>query len=237
MRRAGVTLCASAMLLMSGCVGSEPSDRIENSLPVIEVLDDEDPCEFFDHSEVNAVLFGEAPSEEMEHETHDDLFGCSDELGIIENQEEVGRIRFNARVFDIDRQRSIDSIFEVATRDQLAWFKPENQELMQEIEATSAEPIAGGWQDGETYVLDGFANKRDLYVVGAWGETEELQFGVTFSMSAEQVRYELPLVYHEYCKVTNLSEGCLISSEALYLWFTEAYLPYIENRLDVVSSE
>lgn len=223
------SVLASALLLTGGCFGGE--DESQGDQSVSEKLGAEDSCAFMDMEGASAALFGDSPPEGQTEEVQNDYLGCTNRLSIIVDGQEVGEMELAARVFDNSESESSNDSEDVPTDDRIEWFYPENQESSNEVIESSADPLSGTWGAGDSYTLDGIFRNRDLYIVGAWGEVNGFEFGVTFKVTAEQEYFDQPLLYHEYCDATDLNSGCIVSADVLHQWMTSQYLPSILDRL------
>lgn len=222
-------ILGSTLMILSGCFGGEDRENEESSIS--DRLGTADSCAFTDIEGVADVLFGATPGEGQTEEIQNDYFGCNDRLDIIVDSQEVGSMSVLAQVFANPEVENSGSADEMPLVDHLEWFQPGSMEEVNEVIDSSVKPISGSWSSGESYLLDGIDLKGDMYIVGAWGEVNGFGFGVAFKVTAEQEYYDQPLVYNEYCDATDLSTGCIISSDQLYLWMTSEYLPSIAARL------
>jgi hypothetical protein len=224
--RALSAVLGSVLLLVGGCFGGE--EEPEGVTSVSEKLDTDDPCVFVDMDGASSVLFSASPTEGQTEEIQDSYIGCSDRLRITVDGQEVGSMEIVAQVF---ASSETGSGGEAPTADEIEWFQPGGQQELNEVTESSVDPLAETWDSGESYVLDGLFRNRDLYIVGAWGEANGFEFGVSFKVTAEQEYFDEPLVYNEYCNATDLSTGCIISSDDLYQWMTGEYLQSIAVKL------
>ncbi|THV41413.1 hypothetical protein [Glycomyces buryatensis] len=227
-----MTLVVLISFALSACFGS--NDTTDKGNDTSEIIDQVQPCELLNTSDASDVVFGEGLTESWSEKSEKDFIGCDNQIALLEGEEEVGSIDFTARVFTGD---SVEPGGASASYDNLGGFQSSGQADMNEVLTSSIDPISSDWSDGEVYLLNGLFRNRELYIVGAWGETQDFAVGLSIRVTAEQDYYDQPLTYHKYCDSTDLGTDCLISAEVLNEWMTKSYLPAVLEQLSSVSAD
>lgn len=231
--RIGAVLAVTTLFVLSACISSDGPVGEDGN--VSETLGSSRPCELLGIGGASEVVFGSGAVAGWTEQADDHRIGCDGRLSLMEGDDEVGSIDFTARVLATGQAEPEEG--GAASYDALDGFQPTGQSDLNEILASAVDPISSEWDEGETYELDGLFRNRDLYIVGAWGQTSDFAVGVSIRFTAEQEYYDQPLVHHEYCESTDLVSGCLIEADVLYEWLTEEYLPAVFDRLSVVSTD